>query len=104
MSSITVNVNQNDKDTFSTVCENLGMNISTAINIFIKAVNRCNGIPFEVTNNKKDFYSESNISHIRKAFENLENGYGKVMKIAESGEAVMETNNERNPTFYNINH
>jgi len=40
MAAITVNVEQKDKDTFNSICAKMGMNISTAINIFIKAVNR----------------------------------------------------------------
>lgn len=39
MAAITVNVEQSDKDTFNSICAKMGMNISTAINIFIKAVN-----------------------------------------------------------------
>ena len=46
MSSITVNVEQEDKELFNTICNKMGMNISTAINIFIKKVNATRSIPF----------------------------------------------------------
>ena len=40
MAAITVNVEQEDKELFNTICNKMGMNISTAINIFIKKVYR----------------------------------------------------------------
>ena len=36
MAAITVNVEQKDKETFNSICAKMGMNISTAINIFIQ--------------------------------------------------------------------
>lgn len=48
MAAITVNVEQGDKETFTSICSKMGMNISTAINIFIKAVNRTRTIPFKI--------------------------------------------------------
>lgn len=40
MAAITVNVEAEDKERFSSICGMMGMTISTAVNIFIKAVNR----------------------------------------------------------------
>ena len=48
MAAITVNVEQEDKELFNTICNKLGMNISTAINIFIKKVNATRSIPFSL--------------------------------------------------------
>ncbi len=48
MSAITVNVKPQDKEAFVNICEKMGMNVSTAINVFIKAVNRTKRIPFAV--------------------------------------------------------
>ncbi len=48
MAAITVNVKQQDKEMFGGLCERMGMNVSTAINVFIKTVNRSKKIPFEV--------------------------------------------------------
>ena len=53
MSTLSVNVNNNDKDVFSEICSELGMNISTAINIFIKTVNRTRSIPFSIAIDNK---------------------------------------------------
>ena len=48
MAAITVNVEQEDKELFNSICNKLGMNISTAINIFIKKVNATRSIPFSL--------------------------------------------------------
>ena len=50
MAAITVNVEQEDKELFNTICNKMGMNISTAINIFIKKVNATRSIPFRRPN------------------------------------------------------
>ena len=63
MAVVSINVNENDKNSFSSICSELGMNVTTAINIFIKAVNRTHSIPFNITTNqdskKKELTSEN---------------------------------------------
>lgn len=63
MAVVSINVNDNDKNSFSSICSELGMNVTTAINIFIKAVNRTHSIPFNITTNqnsqKKELTSEN---------------------------------------------
>ena len=46
--SLNVRVDANDKKNFEKFCDNVGMNVSTAVNMFIKAVLREQKIPFEV--------------------------------------------------------
>lgn len=46
---INVRVNANDKKELEQFCNSVGMNISTAINMFIKAVIRDKRLPFDVT-------------------------------------------------------
>lgn len=46
--NLSVRVNANDKKSFEQFCDNVGMNVSTAINMFIKAVLREQKLPFEV--------------------------------------------------------
>ena len=50
MESTTLNirVNSNDKKNFEQFCNNVGMNVSTAVNMFIKAVLREQKLPFEI--------------------------------------------------------
>lgn len=46
--TLSVRVDSNDKKGFELFCSNTGMNVSTAINIFIKTVLREQKIPFEI--------------------------------------------------------
>ena len=47
-SSLNVRVDANDKKNFEQFCNNVGMNVSTAVNMFIKAVLREQKLPFEI--------------------------------------------------------
>jgi DNA-damage-inducible protein J len=56
MESLTLNVrvDANDKKNFEQFCNSVGMNVSTAVNMFIKAVLREQKLPFEVKTNTFD--------------------------------------------------
>ncbi len=47
-STLSIRVAANDKKEFEAFCSNTGMNVSTAINMFIKAVLREQKLPFEI--------------------------------------------------------
>lgn len=53
-SILNVRVDTNDKKSFEEFCNNVGMNVSTAVNLFIKAVLRENKLPFEVKTSIND--------------------------------------------------
>ncbi len=53
-STLSIRVAANDKKEFEAFCSNTGMNVSTAINMFIKAVLREQKLPFEVKANTFD--------------------------------------------------
>lgn len=48
LTTITARVDQKDKADFDAFCSNVGLNTSTAINLFVKAVLREKRIPFEI--------------------------------------------------------
>ncbi len=52
--NLNVRVDANDKKSFEQFCNSVGMNISTAVNMFIKAVLREQKLPFEVKTNTFD--------------------------------------------------
>lgn len=56
MESLTLNVrvDAKDKKRFEQFCNSVGMNVSTAVNMFIKAVLREQKLPFEVKTNTFD--------------------------------------------------
>lgn len=49
-SSLNVNVNAETKKEASKILDELGLNMTTAINIYLKQIVKHNGIPFEVKN------------------------------------------------------
>ncbi|MDR3329695.1 MAG: type II toxin-antitoxin system RelB/DinJ family antitoxin [Mycoplasmataceae bacterium] len=54
MSQININIraNKQDKERFSIICESLGLNVSSAFNVFMKKVIIEKKIPFELTTQK----------------------------------------------------
>ena len=49
--NLNVRVDANDKKSFEQFCNSLGMNVSTAVNLFIKTVLREQKLPFEIRSN-----------------------------------------------------
>ena len=56
MESLTINVrvDANDKKSFEQFCNSVGMNVSTAVNMFIKAVLREQKMPCDIKTNSAD--------------------------------------------------
>ena len=52
--NLNVRVDANDKKEFEQFCNSVGMNVSTAVNMFIKAVLREQKLPFEIRTNTFD--------------------------------------------------
>lgn len=74
--NLSVRIEENDKKSFELFCNQTGMNVSVAINMFIKTVLREHKIPFEI---KMDpFYSESNIKYLEKVVEDIKSGNAKL--------------------------
>jgi len=73
MAQTNVNIRMDDtvKRQFDVVCNELGLNMSTAFNIFAKAVVRQNKIPFELS--LDPFYNEFNQKRLRDAIANRDN-------------------------------
>ena len=76
--SVTMRVDCDDKAKAEQIFSALGLNMSTAFNMFIKQTIRCDGIPLEVTlHNKSDddyFYSPANLAHLNRSIAQLNSG------------------------------
>ncbi len=71
-SMLSVRIESSDKKRFEAFCEQTGMNVSVAINMFVKNVIREQKLPFEV---KADpFYSEENMDRLKKAIQDVQSG------------------------------
>ena len=64
------------KRQFDSFFANVGMNATTAFNMFARAVLREKRLPFEVTTELDPFYSESNLAHLRRGIAALNSGKG----------------------------
>lgn len=64
-------------------CAQVGMNTTTAFNLFARAVLREKRLPFEVTTEFDPFYSESNLAHLRRGVAALNSGKGVERDIIE---------------------
>jgi len=64
-------------------CFQVGMNTTTAFNIFARAVLREKRLPFEITTEADPFYSESNLAHLRRGIAALDSGKGVEHDIIE---------------------
>ena len=93
MESMTINVrvNADDKKIFEQFCENVGMNVSTAVNMFIKSVIREQKLPFEV---KSDISNEIIYQKLKEAEKELKNTK-KRYSISEIEESMNNIINER---------
>ena len=60
------------KQDMELTCQELGMNMTTAFTIFAKKMTREKRIPFDVS--VDPFYSDSNISYLKKVISEIESG------------------------------
>ena len=60
------------KNQFDDFCNSVGMNATTAFNMFARAVLRERRLPFEVTTDP--FYSENNMEHLRRVISDAKAG------------------------------
>lgn len=74
-SSVTMRIDSEDKKKAEILFNSLGLNMTTAFNIFIKQAIMCQGLPFSVSiNNSSDdyFYSQANRAHLDLSISQLE--------------------------------
>ncbi len=71
MSQIGLRIDDDIKKQAESVCSEIGMSLSTAINIYLKRLGRNRKIPFEVS--ADPFYSESNIEILRSRIADINN-------------------------------
>lgn len=72
---VSFKVAKEDKEKATELFSALGLNLSTAINIFLKKSISEGGLPFDV---RDPFYSEKNLEELRKRANAIENGTAEV--------------------------
>lgn len=79
--TLSVRLNAMDKHCFEEFCKSAGLNVSTAINMFVKAVIKRQEIPFAITGDP--FHSEENMDAIREALAEVKAGHYTVHEPIE---------------------
>lgn len=82
--NLSVRVDEQDKKNFEAFCNQTGMNVSVAVNMFIKAVLREQKLPFEVKTDP--FYSEANIERLKKSISELNAGKFTEHELSEGSD------------------
>lgn len=84
MTTISAKIENNDKSSFERICNSMGINISTAINAFVKATIRENGMPFALKAADDPYvYSEENMKYLRESINQIEAGKGQIHELRE---------------------
>ena len=82
MAQISLRVADDVKLNAEKVCAEIGMSLSTAINIYLKKLGNERRIPFEVSAGDP-FYSEENMTVLRKSIQQLGTGKGVEHELIE---------------------
>jgi len=82
--SINIRMDEELKKSFEDVCQELGLNMTTAITIFAKKMSREKRIPFEVS--IEQFYLPSNMKALQESINELNNGQVIMKAIHELDE------------------
>ena len=90
MAQINIRIDDNLKNEAEILFNDMGLNMSTAVIMFIKQAIRKKSIPFEITAKEDPFWSEANQAHLREAIADLKAGKGLVYKTMEELEAMEE--------------
>ena len=85
MTTISAKIANEDKISFERICDSMGINISSAINSFVKATIRENGLPFALKASEDPYmYSEENMKYLRKSIHQIETGKWQIHELKES--------------------
>ena len=72
MAQISIRVDDEVKKNAELACEDIGISMAAAINIYLKKLGREHRIPFEVSGDP--FYSPANLSRLKSAISDIEAG------------------------------
>lgn len=78
MVQINVRVDEDVKRKAERVCQEIGISMSSAINVYLKKIARENKIPFELT--ADPFYSKENMDYLEKKYSDYKNGKLKLIE------------------------
>ena len=74
MAQVNIRIDDELKASADSIFEELGLNISTAFNIFIRQTIRHGGIPFKISLKKDPFFNPYNMEVVRRSIKEAEEG------------------------------
>lgn len=78
MAELKINLDYQVKKQAEIVCDEMGISLSTAINIYLKKIAREYRIPTEISIDR--FYSRKNIEYLEDKFDNYKKGNEKIIE------------------------
>ena len=84
--NVNIRVDEELKKQTEILLSDMGLNMSTAVNIFLRQVLRTGGFPFEITTRSDDFYNPVNQQRLRNSIDRLEKGLGTEHELIEVDE------------------
>ena len=70
--TLTARIDPIDKKNFEAFCSTVGLTVSSAINLYVKAVLQKQKLPFEIS--ADPFYNEENLNMLRQSRKQAQNG------------------------------
>lgn len=80
MANLNIRIDDNLKQQAEGVLSHLGMNMSTAMTVYLKQIVRCGGIPFDV---RDPFFSAENQTHLMQSITQLDTGKGTAHELMD---------------------
>ncbi|MFZ7103593.1 MAG: type II toxin-antitoxin system RelB/DinJ family antitoxin [Peptococcaceae bacterium] len=74
MAQVNIRIDDDLKEKADALFSELGLNMTTAFNIFVRQSVRQGGIPFEITTQIDPFYGESNMKVLKKSIQEANKG------------------------------
>ena len=74
MAQVNIRIDDKLKEQADMLFSELGLNMTTAINMFVRQAVRQGGIPFGITINADPFYSDSNLNILRQSIKDADEG------------------------------
>ncbi|MDE7186154.1 MAG: type II toxin-antitoxin system RelB/DinJ family antitoxin [Lachnospiraceae bacterium] len=84
--NVNIRIDEEIKRQAEGLLADMGLNMTTAVNIFLRQVLRTGGIPFEITTKTDDFYNPVNQQRLLNSISRLERGLGTEHELIEVDE------------------
>ena len=82
--TITLRVNPDLKHEAEILCNDMGLTLSTAYTMLLKAIVHTRSIPFAIRASDDPFWSETNQRHLMESIRELESGHGEEHELIDA--------------------